>query len=75
VGWGHSTWQAGVEVANAARVKQLVLFHHDPTRNDRAVHAIEMQADHVRPGTIAAREGHENTLVGETKPESMRRAA
>ena len=75
VGWGHSTWQAGIEVANAANVKQLVLFHHDPARNDRAVQAIETQADQARPGTIAAREGHEITLVGDTVSELLRRAA
>jgi phosphoribosyl 1,2-cyclic phosphodiesterase len=57
VGWGHSTWEAGVAVADAARVGRLVLFHHDPQRTDREVAAIEAHADLVRPGTIAAREG------------------
>src|SRR5262249_33444801 len=44
VGWGHSTWQAGVELARAAGVGQLVLFHHDPRRDDDAVAAIESRA-------------------------------
>src|SRR5262249_50429390 len=30
VGWGHSTWQQGVRLADAADVETLVLFHHDP---------------------------------------------
>src|SRR5262249_48375649 len=30
VGWGHSTWQEGVRIANAAGVKTLAMFHHDP---------------------------------------------
>jgi len=63
VGWGHSTWEAGVAVADAARVGQLVLFHHDPQRTDREVAALEAQADIVRPGTIAAREGAEIVLA------------
>jgi phosphoribosyl 1,2-cyclic phosphodiesterase len=57
VGWGHSTWQAGVELARAAGVAQLVLFHHDPNRSDAQLAAIEAQAQAERPGTIAAREG------------------
>jgi len=28
VGWGHSTWQQGVRLAQAAGVKTLALFHH-----------------------------------------------
>ncbi|MDQ3036981.1 MAG: MBL fold metallo-hydrolase, partial [Myxococcota bacterium] len=62
VGWGHSTWEAGVAVADAAGVAQLVLFHHDPMRDDAAVEAIEREADARRPGTIAAREGLELAL-------------
>jgi ribonuclease BN (tRNA processing enzyme) len=62
VGWGHSTWEQGVRVAEAARVGQLVLFHHDPQRTDREVEALEMQADILRPGTVAAREGLELAL-------------
>jgi phosphoribosyl 1,2-cyclic phosphodiesterase len=57
VGWGHSTYVAGAEVAKAAGVSQLVLFHHDPTRSDGAVRAIEARARELFPGAIAAREG------------------
>jgi phosphoribosyl 1,2-cyclic phosphodiesterase len=57
VGWGHSTWQAGAELARAAGVPQLVLFHHDPNRTDRQLAAIEAQAAAHLPGTVAAREG------------------
>ena len=58
VGWGHSTWQAGAELARAAGVAQLVLFHHDPNRSDAQLAAIEADAQAALPGTIAAREGH-----------------
>jgi len=37
VGWGHSATDDTVRFAAQARVKQLVLFHHDPSRNDAAV--------------------------------------
>ena len=57
VGWGHSTWAAGAELARAAAVPQLVLFHHDPGRSDAALAALEADARAVLPGTVAAREG------------------
>jgi phosphoribosyl 1,2-cyclic phosphodiesterase len=57
VGWGHSTYVAGAEVAKAAGVKRLVLFHHDPMRTDEGVVAIEKAASALFSNTIAAREG------------------
>ncbi|MGE0785234.1 MAG: MBL fold metallo-hydrolase [Sandaracinaceae bacterium] len=63
VGWGHSTWTAGVDVADAAGVDRLVLFHHDPTRDDDAVDAIERAAAATRGGTVAAREGESLVLA------------
>ena len=57
VGWGHSTWLAGAELARAAGVGTCVLFHHDPMRSDEGVRAIEQQAQALFPRTIAAREG------------------
>jgi len=56
VGWGHSTWQQGVRLADAADVKTLLLFHHDPGRNDESLDRIECEANRVRPGTIVGRE-------------------
>jgi CheY-like chemotaxis protein len=37
VGWGHSTVEYVVDMALAADVKRLVLYHHDPLRGDEAV--------------------------------------
>ncbi len=62
VGWGHSTWTAAVELARAAGVRQLVLFHHDPRRDDDAVAAIEARARASFPSTVAAREGEVVTV-------------
>jgi phosphoribosyl 1,2-cyclic phosphodiesterase len=57
VGWGHSTWEAAVELARAAGVGRLVLFHHDPSRSDEAVMAIEAAAQSEFTDAVAAREG------------------
>ena len=35
VGWGHSTWQECVRLAQAANVKTLAIFHHDPDHEDQ----------------------------------------
>lgn len=34
VGWGHSAIDDAVRFADLARVRQLILFHHDPSRSD-----------------------------------------
>jgi phosphoribosyl 1,2-cyclic phosphodiesterase len=57
VGWGHSTYVAGCEIARRAGVKQLALFHHDPMRSDDAIVALEREAQKQFAPTFAAREG------------------
>jgi len=44
VGWGHSAVEHAVDFAVAGHVKCLVLYHHDPTRTDRAVDALVRRA-------------------------------
>lgn len=61
-GWGHSTWDEAVEVARRAGAARLALFHHDPTRSDDAVDAIEARAQRVMAPAFAAREGLELAL-------------
>jgi phosphoribosyl 1,2-cyclic phosphodiesterase len=56
-GWGHSSWQQGIELANAADAEQLCLFHHDPDHDDNLMDKIAAEAKMSRPGTIVAREG------------------
>ena len=56
-GWGHSTWQEGVRLCDAAGVGTLVLFHHDPTHDDAVMDEIAAAAEAARPGTLVAREG------------------
>jgi phosphoribosyl 1,2-cyclic phosphodiesterase len=57
VTWGHSTWQEGVRLADAAGVKTLVIFHHDPGHDDDMMDIIAADAEDERPGTLVAREG------------------
>jgi phosphoribosyl 1,2-cyclic phosphodiesterase len=57
VSWGHSTWQEGVRLADAAEVGTLVIFHHDPSHDDSIMDRIGAAAAAKRPGTVVAREG------------------
>jgi ribonuclease BN (tRNA processing enzyme) len=57
VGWGHSTWEEGVRLADAAGVGRLLLFHHDPTHEDPEMDRIARAADAARPGTLPAYDG------------------
>jgi phosphoribosyl 1,2-cyclic phosphodiesterase len=38
--WGHSDAITAVELAASAKVKQLILTHHDPTNDDNEIHQI-----------------------------------
>lgn len=56
-GWGHSTVRMAAETARAAGVGQLVLYHHDPSRTDSQMPALERLASKIFPSTTLAREG------------------
>jgi phosphoribosyl 1,2-cyclic phosphodiesterase len=56
-GWGHSTWQEGARVADAAGVRTYVIFHHDPGHGDDFMDGVAAEAARARPGTLVAREG------------------
>jgi phosphoribosyl 1,2-cyclic phosphodiesterase len=57
VGWGHSSWQQGVRLANAAGAGRLCLFHHDPDHDDAFMDKVRAAAEAARPGTVVASEG------------------
>jgi phosphoribosyl 1,2-cyclic phosphodiesterase len=57
VGWGHSTWQEAVKVAQAAGVKTLVIFHHDPLHDDEFLDQMGADVAQAFPGGLMAREG------------------
>lgn len=69
VGWGHSCADDSVVLAVRAQVKQLFLFHHDPTHDDERVARITHRAGELARqlgssvNVQAAREGLELKLV------------
>jgi phosphoribosyl 1,2-cyclic phosphodiesterase len=67
VGWGHSTWQEAVKVAQAAHVKKLVIFHHDPSHDDDFMDSIQLESQKIFPQAIVAKEGM-SILVGSVDP-------
>ncbi len=56
-GWGHSTWIEGTRAAEDAGVKQLVLTHHNPPREDFEIDGIVAEAKCVFSSTVAAYDG------------------
>jgi diguanylate cyclase (GGDEF)-like protein len=71
LGWGHSTVEYATDVALAAGVKRLALFHHDPAHDDPAMERLEADArTRVRAcrgvlDVFAAREGLELSISGD----------
>jgi phosphoribosyl 1,2-cyclic phosphodiesterase len=59
IGWGHSTWQQAVRLADAAGAKRVAIFHHDPEHDDAFLDGVAAAAQRARPGTLVAREGLE----------------
>lgn len=60
--WGHSTWHAATVLAQAAGVKKLALFHHNPAHTDQQMQQILNQAVEVFPETLLSYDGLEVTL-------------
>lgn len=56
-GWGHSTWSDAVALAEAADIRTMCLFHHDPAHDDAFMDRIACAVKQRRPSTIVAREG------------------
>lgn len=56
-GWGHSTWEHAVALAETAKVGRLVLTSHDPDRSDHAVDEFLRSARARFSATDAASEG------------------
>ncbi len=60
-GWGHSSFLDAVALARRAGVRRLVLFHHDPSHDDRTLDRIGLQAQDACRDTglevLVARDG------------------
>jgi phosphoribosyl 1,2-cyclic phosphodiesterase len=37
IGWGHSTYEATIDLAKNSRVKHLIIHHHDPVSTDKVL--------------------------------------
>ena len=61
-GWGHSSYDQAIEVAERAGVKKLVLTHHDPEHNDTFLSKIERECQKKYPNCVLARENMEIIL-------------
>ncbi len=61
-GWGHSTWEQGVKVAKAAKVKKFLLFHHDPAHDDKFIDNLEKLAQKRFKKSYATYQGMELSL-------------
>ena len=56
-GWGHSTWQAGVEYAKKENAGHLVITHHSPDSTDQILCMREHYAKEQLSQTLFARMG------------------
>ncbi len=56
-GWGHSVWQKGVDLCQAAGVERMAAFHLDPCHDDAMLRKREKAMRKEMPGAFIAREG------------------
>ena len=56
-GFGHSTWQEGVRLCQAAGVPHLVIHHHDISRNDAWLSDLAATAREAFAGSLVAATG------------------
>ncbi len=56
-GWGHSSAAEGMEVAQTAGVKRLLVTHHAPDSNDDQLLAMETDLQRLSPDAALARQG------------------
>lgn len=76
VGWGHGCLNDSVTLALKAKVKRLLLFHHDPDHDDKTIDALVKSGRHlaVEAGSDlivdAAAEGM-TIVLGEDQPKTL----
>jgi len=61
-GWGHSSYDQAMEVAERAGVKKLAITHHDPDHDDAFLTKIERECQKRYPNCVLARENMEIIL-------------
>jgi ribonuclease BN (tRNA processing enzyme) len=63
-GWGHSCWEDDIEIAQSAGVPRVLLGHHAPDAEDKALRALEQQVKKCLPAGMLARAGQWLTIGG-----------
>lgn len=61
-GWGHSTWQKGMELARAAGVEAMAIIHLHPCHTDDTLRRMEAEMQARMPTSFIARERQEVVL-------------
>jgi phosphoribosyl 1,2-cyclic phosphodiesterase len=61
--WGHSTPSQGLKVAEAAGVKQLVLFHYDPNTTDSQIDKILEDTINEANGAVEVEAAYEGLSI------------
>jgi len=61
-GWGHSSFDQAMQLAELAGVKRLALTHHDPDHDDEFLERIEKLCQEWFPKAVLAREGMEISI-------------
>lgn len=61
-GWGHSSWEQAIEVAEKANARQLIITHHNPDRDDDFLLDVEYQCKQRFENVRLAREKMEINL-------------
>jgi phosphoribosyl 1,2-cyclic phosphodiesterase len=57
VDWGHSTWIEGMLLCQAANVKRLAIFHHDPDLDDDFMDKLAVEAEAAWDANFVVRGG------------------
>jgi len=55
-GWGHSTWQQALRLQQAAHIKRMGIFHHDPRHDDARMKKIQEQVEKKHTGAWICRQ-------------------
>lgn len=53
-GWGHSTWETAVKLADKTQPRKLILTHHAPERTDEAIDGLVAKARRIYANTDGA---------------------
>jgi phosphoribosyl 1,2-cyclic phosphodiesterase len=61
-GWGHSSYEQALQVAEMAGVKMLAITHHDPDHDDAFLRQMERKCQRRFPHCVLAREKMEIAL-------------